>query len=66
MGDGVYEALWKLTLAMFLKGIITVFTFGIKVRAVWLSVLVEDLGLTSSSAAFSTTTKLAPTIFHVT
>lgn len=34
MGDGVYEALWKLTLAMFLKGIITVFTFGIKVRAV--------------------------------
>lgn len=66
MGDGVYEALWKLTLAMFLKGIITVFTFGIKVRAVWLSVLVEDLGLTSSSAAFSTTAKLAPTIFHVT
>lgn len=48
MGDGVYEALWKLALAMFFKAIITVFTFGIKVSAVRLSVLVHVLGLVSS------------------
>lgn len=33
IGPGVYEALWKLTLALLFKGIITVFTFGIKVPA---------------------------------
>jgi len=33
MGPGIYEALWKLSLAMVFKGIITIFTFGIKVPA---------------------------------
>ncbi|XP_057312951.1 H(+)/Cl(-) exchange transporter 4-like isoform X2 [Hydractinia symbiolongicarpus] len=33
VGPGVREALWKLTLAMLFKGIITIFTFGIKVPA---------------------------------
>jgi len=31
-GDGVIKAVWQLTLAMIFKAIITVFTFGIKVR----------------------------------
>ena len=30
-GAGVIEAMWKLTLAMIFKSIITVFTFGMKV-----------------------------------
>jgi len=33
IGPGVYNALWKLTLAMLFKGLITIFTFGIKVPA---------------------------------
>ena len=32
-GDGVYEALWKLPLALIFKVLITIFTFGIKVPA---------------------------------
>lgn len=32
IGDGVYKALWMLALALVFKGIITIFTFGIKVR----------------------------------
>ena len=31
-GDGVKRALWQLSLAMIFKGLITVFTFGMKVR----------------------------------
>lgn len=31
IGDGVYKALWMLALALVFKGIITVFTFGIKI-----------------------------------
>ena len=30
-GPGVYEAVWKLAIAMLFKGIITIFTFGVKV-----------------------------------
>jgi len=30
-GDGVKRALWQLFLAMVFKGIITIFTFGMKV-----------------------------------
>ena len=30
-GDGVYTALWMLFLALLFKGLITIFTFGIKV-----------------------------------
>ena len=32
-GDGVYTALWMLFLALLFKGLITIFTFGIKVPA---------------------------------
>ncbi|XP_022324150.2 H(+)/Cl(-) exchange transporter 4-like isoform X1 [Crassostrea virginica] len=31
IGDGVYKALWMLALALVFKGIITIFTFGIKI-----------------------------------
>ena len=31
-GPGVYTALWQLTLALMFKFVITIFTFGIKVR----------------------------------
>ena len=31
VGDGVKRALWQLSLAMVFKGLITVFTFGMKV-----------------------------------
>ena len=31
-GDGVIRAVWQLVLAFLFKGIITVFTFGLKVR----------------------------------
>ena len=31
-GAGVIEALWKLTLAMIFKALITIFTFGMKVH----------------------------------
>ena len=31
-GDGVKRAVWQLILAMIFKAIITIFTFGIKVR----------------------------------
>jgi chloride channel 3/4/5 len=31
-GDGVKRAIWQLVLALLFKGIITVFTFGMKVR----------------------------------
>lgn len=30
--DGVWRAAWQLVLAMAVKGLITIFTFGIKVR----------------------------------
>ena len=33
-GSGVHSALWKLFLALIFKAIITIFTFGIKVRPV--------------------------------
>ncbi|XP_061164575.1 H(+)/Cl(-) exchange transporter 3-like isoform X1 [Saccostrea echinata] len=33
LGDGVYKALWMLALALIFKGIITIFTFGIKIPA---------------------------------
>ena len=36
-GDGVKRALWQLSLAMVFKGLITVFTFGMKVRILYRS-----------------------------
>ena len=30
--SGVWNAVWQLVLAMLVKGILTIFTFGIKVR----------------------------------
>ncbi|XP_021378243.1 H(+)/Cl(-) exchange transporter 3-like isoform X6 [Mizuhopecten yessoensis] len=32
-GDGVFKALWMLSIALIFKGIITIFTFGIKIPA---------------------------------
>lgn len=58
VGPGVREALWKLTLAMLFKGIITIFTFGIKVKLCF-CILSIDIKLYSVSCLENTYIKSA-------